>query len=209
MTAGPGGSGTSDEPAGDVGRHQIDFSGHDPFEPPEPTGRVRGLALVIIVVVLGALLMPSATRAPLAVTAAARLPASTPTTSTPTTAANPTSTTTAPPATATIHVLVANGTTVNGVAGSVTTYLGGKGFSTLAAVNALTKLTSSQVYYTAAGSSAEAAEVASALGLASSAVQAKGTTPPVSSSSGASVVVIVGQDLATRFAPASTTTTKG
>ena len=104
-------------------------------------------------------------------------------------------------------MLVANATNVNGVAGAITRFLGGKGYSTLTAVNALTTLGSSQIYFTSAGSSADAAEVASALGLTSAAIQPASSNPPVSSTAGAAVVVVAGQDLATRFAPPTTTTT--
>jgi hypothetical protein len=195
----PGGSGHT--PAGSHPR--------DPFEPPERSGLVRGVVIITLAVILGILLLPSATRAPLAVVvarspAASRQEPGSTTTSVP---ARSTTTTTTALAHAKIHVLVANATSVNGVAGSVTTFLGGKGFATLTAVNALAKLTASQVYFTTAGSSAAASEVASALSLAPAVVKAASAKPPVSSAAGASVIVIAGSDLATRFAPSSTTTT--
>jgi hypothetical protein len=167
------------------------------------------VAIVTLAVILGILLLPSATRAPLVVVAArsappARQGPSSTTTSLPARSTTTTTTTLAP---AKIHVLVANATSVNGVAGSVTTFLGGKGFATLTAVNALVKLTASQIYFTAAGSVAAANEVASVLQLAPTTVQAVSAKPPVSNAAGASVIVIAGSDLVTRFAAASTTTT--
>jgi hypothetical protein len=194
--------------SGGSGHESAGSHPHDPFEPPERSGLARGVAIVTLGVIVGILLLPSATRSPLAVVqggtpAAARQEPSSTTTSLP---ARSTTTTTAL-APAKIHVLVANATSVNGVAGSVTTFLGGKGFATLTAVNALVKLTASQIYFTTAGSDAAASEVASALELAPATVQTAAAKPPVSSAAGASVIVIVGSDLATRFAPASTTTT--
>ncbi|MGD0255808.1 MAG: LytR C-terminal domain-containing protein [Acidimicrobiales bacterium] len=198
--------------SGGSGHESAGSHPHDPFEPPERSGLARGVAIVTLGVIVGILLLPSATRSPLAVVqggtpAAARQEPSSTTTSLPARSTTTTTTTTTALAPAKIHVLVANATSVNGVAGSVTTFLGGKGFATLTAVNALVKLTASQIYFTTAGSGAAASEVASALELAPATVQTAAAKPPVSSAAGASVIVIVGSDLATRFAPASTTTT--
>ena len=102
------------------------------------------------------------------------------------------------PAPATVHVLVANGTNTNGVAGGVTTFLGQKGYGTLTAANALTRVQSTQIYPTG-GSVAAAQEVAATLGLPSTTVQAVGAPAPVASTSGATVVVIAGPELASRF----------
>lgn len=192
-----------------------DSSDHDGFWGPERSGLTRGVLLVIVAIVICVVLLPSATRAPLSVAASrtgTSIPAAPPS---PTSTTSPghsatTTTTTTAPAAATVHVLVANATTVNGVAGALTTYLGGKGFPTLTATNALTKLTTSRIYFTSGGSSAEASEVASALTLSASTIQPASAMPPVASDSGAAVVVVAGQDLAARFAPpSSTTTTKG
>ncbi|HTS14723.1 MAG TPA: LytR C-terminal domain-containing protein [Candidatus Sulfotelmatobacter sp.] len=106
------------------------------------------------------------------------------------------------PAPATVHVLVANGTNTNGVAGGVTTFLGQKGYGTLTATNALTRVQATQVYPTG-GSMGAAQEVAAALGLPASTVQAVGAPAPVPSSAGATVVVIAGPELSSRFGPAA------
>jgi hypothetical protein len=173
----------------------------------------RGLIVVIVAVVLCLLLLPSATRAP--ATAATGAPAAGQTTTTAASAAghttttttnsshshSGTTTTTVPPP-ATVHVLVANGTNTNGVAGGVTTFLGQKGYGTLTATNALTRVQTTQIYPTG-GSVGAAQEVAAALGLPASTVQAIGAPAPVSSSSGATVVVIAGPELASRFAPSA------
>jgi len=193
--------------AGGAGSDQRDFYG-DELHPM----RLRGLVVVAAAVALCVLLLPSATRAPSTAAASSSTAApSTPTTTAPSHAVGRASTTTAPsrgtttttlPAPATVHVLVANGTTTNGVAGAVTTFLGQKGYGTLTATNALTRVSATKVYPTG-GSVAAAQEVATALGLPVSSVQAVGATAPVSSAAGATVVVIAGPDLAARFAPSA------
>jgi hypothetical protein len=166
----------------------------------------RGLVLVIVAIVIGVLLLPSATRAPLA--------ASANTSSTSTTLAGGTgggghghtpTTTTTTVALASIHVLVANATETNGVAGAVTQFLASKGFATLTAVNALVKVTSSEIF-TVGGATADTSVVASALNLPAASIEPAAQGAPVSSTTGANVVVIVGPDLATRFAPGAATT---
>jgi LytR cell envelope-related transcriptional attenuator len=181
------------------------------FERPQRSVAARGVLLVAVALVIGVLLLPSATRAPLAVgaTQTAKTAQTTPVHSPSKKSKTSTSTTAPAPAPSSIHVLVANATQVDGVAGAVTTFLGGKGFATLTAVNATTALSSSQIFYTAAGSVPDADEVASALSLAASTIQGAGATPPVQSAAGASVVVIAGSDLAARFVPSSSSTTAG
>jgi hypothetical protein len=121
----------------------------------------------------------------------AAVPASTTTTAAPT----------VPPAQ--VKALVANGTQVSGLAGRVASKLQSGGYDVLSPVNATQQVSSSAVYYSS-GSSAGAAEVASALGLSSAAVHPLPSSPPVSSLDGAAVVVVAGPDLANRFpAPAS------
>lgn len=185
-------------------------------EPPSWASSGRGVAIVIVAVVIGVLLLPSATRAPLAASAKTTAPTTTVAsvgraatrghghghhagTSTSTSTS-----TTVPPAS--IHVLVANATTTNGVAGAVTRFLASKGFATLTATNALLKVTASQIY-TVGAASADAGTVAAALSLPSTSIEAVAATAPVSSEAGANVVVIVGPDLATRFAPGTAATT--
>ena len=158
-----------------------------------PAGWLRGVGVVVVAVVIGALLMPSATRAPLGL--AAR--------STPTTAPRTTTTGVLPGAGA-IHVLVANGTSITGLAGGTTAYLKSRGFVTLAGTNATQKVSGTQVY-AASGQQVAATVVAGALGIPSNAIQPASAVAPVSSTGGATVVVIAGPDLA-RFAPTSTST---
>jgi hypothetical protein len=91
------------------------------------------------------------------------------------------------------------------VAGAVTTFLASKGFATLTATNALLKVTASEVF-TVGGATADVAPVVAALGLPASSVEPAASAAPVASTAGANVVIIVGPDLATRFAPGATTT---
>jgi hypothetical protein len=172
--------------------------GRDPSESSAPSGWLRGVGVVAVAVVIGVLLMPSATRAPLLLKTVAT---STPTT-TPPRSASTTTTVTLPsvvPGASAIHVLVANGTTVINLAGGTSTYLRSRGFSTLPALDAKTKVTATQVY-PVSGSQSAAETVVEVLGLSSSAVQPTSAAPPVASAAGATVVVIAGTDLA-RLAP--------
>jgi len=169
----------------------------------------RGLVLVVAAVVLGALLLPSATRGPLAASAVS---ATTTTTSAGAGApgtghgrhsSTTTSTTVAPSA---IHVLVANATSTNGVAGAVTSFLASKGFATLTAVNALVKANATEVF-TVGGATADVGPVTGALNLPPASIEPAAEAAPVASTTGADVVVIAGPDLASRFAPGGATAT--
>lgn len=192
MTTPPAGTGPDEQPPG---------------EPPDRARTGLGVAIVVVAVVIGVLLLPSATRAPLAAVA------STATTTTTTVPSSPgtnhgqhsssATSTTIPPAT--VHVLVANATTTNGVAGDVTSFLASKGFGTLTATNALVKVNASQVF-TVGGATADVQAVAAALNLPASSIEPAASSAPVSSTAGANVVVIVGPDLAARYGPGSTTT---
>jgi len=188
-------------PGADTGDSPVDVA--EAFYGPEDRSTsLRGIMVVVVAVVVGILLLPSATRAPEYVAAG-------PSTSTPPASSTGShgaggselATTTTIPAPALVHVLVANGTTVDGVAGAVTTYLSQKGYGTLTATNSLARVPETLVYPTT-GSLAAAHEVAVSLGLPASSVQRVGAPAPVSNASGATVVVIAGPDLATRFAPA-------
>ena len=164
------------------------------------------MAIVIVAVVIGVLLLPSATRAPLP---AAAVSSATTTTLAPgrtgSQGHHPPTTTTTTVAPGSIHVLVANATTVNGVAGSVTRFLTSKGFGTLTATNALLKVTASEIF-TVGGATADTQAVATALGLPASSIEPAASAAPVASITGANVVVIVGPDLAARYGPGATTT---
>jgi hypothetical protein len=184
---------------------------HDIFGPLERSGAVRGWLLVAVVFVIGALVLPSATRPGLGTAPASAtsptVPVSTvPSSSSPAPAASssttsPTTTTTvAVPTVApsTIKVLVANGTNTSGVASAVSSLLSGKGYSTLTPVNALTVVSASQVYAIGPAAAGAARQVAAALGLPQTSVEPASQPVPVASPGAATVVVIVGPDLASR-----------
>jgi LytR cell envelope-related transcriptional attenuator len=184
-------------------------SDRDPPGASGPTGWTRGVGVVAVAVVIGALLMPSATRAPLNVTTASQF---TPTSTAPTTtvpkAAPTTTQATIVAGASLIHVTVANGTTVPNLAGSTSAYLRTRGFTTLPARDATTKVPASLVYAAATEQSA-ASTVADALGLPASAIQAPSAVPPVSTTGGATVVVIAGPDLARLASAGSPTSSTG
>ena len=215
MTLGFDDSGQGGDPTGS-GRGGEPFDGG---ELPMSAGWVRGVGVVAIAVVVGVLLMPSATRAPLAVTTAKTTGGGTSpgtssgtgsgtSTSTPRTTTTTTTTTGGVLAGASaIHVLVANGTTITHLAGGAATYLHTRGFVILTPTNSTSKVTSTQVY-AASGQQVAATLVVNALGLPSNAVQPPSAVAPVASTGGATVVVIVGPDLA-RLASTSSTGTPG
>jgi len=184
-------------------------SGHRDDAPHGRPHVARGLVLVAVAVVVGALLLPSATRGPLAASAVS---AATTTTTAGAGGApgsrhgrhsgTTTTTTVAPSA---IHVLVANATSTNGVAGAVTSFLASKGFATLTAVNALVKVNATEVF-TVGGAAADVGPVTSALDLSPASIEPAASAAPVASTTGANVVVIAGPDLASRFAPGAATT---
>ncbi len=179
----------------------------EPSGPMAPSGYLRGAGVVIVAVVIGVLLMPSGTRAPLEV---ATVSQNMPTTTSPPTTTPRSTTTTVPtivPGASSVHVLVVNGTSIADLAGGTSTYLRSRGFLTLPATNATTQVTGTQVYVVS-GPSSTATAVTNALGLSPITVQPTSAVAPVHSTAGANVVVVAGPDLA-RLAPASTTTSPG
>jgi len=165
----------------------------------------RAAAIVVLAVALGVILLEVGTRAPTGFKPTVTVPTvSVPTTTTvPTGGARSTTTTTALNR-ASVKVLVANGSSVNGAATSYTTLLAHQGWGTLTAVTADAKVASSVVYY-ASGQQAAAAALSAELGLPSSAVQALSPAVPVAGTAGAAVVVLIGADIAAKV-PSTTTT---
>lgn len=98
-----------------------------------------------------------------------------------------------------VHVLVANASQTNGVAAYYSKTLSSAGWGTLTPVTALTSESTSSVYY-ATGQQGAAQTIAAALGISS--VQAlAAAAAPVPSTTGADVIVVIGDDLAAK-APA-------
>jgi hypothetical protein len=166
----------------------------------EPTGPrsemgpvLRGVLLTALAVAVGVGVLSSISRIHSTPSAAVSTPPTT-------TRSAPTSTTTTTLAThppSSVKVLVANGTSTKGVAGTLAAKLHTDGYDTLAPTNTTSTANASAVYYTT-GYQGDADAVASAAGLTSSAVQSLTSSVTVPSSS-AEVVVVVGPDLASRL----------
>jgi len=174
---------------------------------------VRAGVIVVLAVALGVILLQVGTRAPTGFSRGNLPTTSLPTGTRPTTTsttgghhATSTTTTSAPLNRAAVKVLVANGSSVNGAAGTYTTLLAHQGWGTLTAVTAGAKVATSTIYY-ATGQQVAAAAIASSLGLVPSAVKPLSAAVPVAGTAGAQVVVLIGTDLATKT-PSTTTTTK-
>lgn len=169
----------------------------------------RGLLLTLIALVTGIAVLAGMGRSVPSTTVAAASP---PTSTTATTTA-PTTTTTSLPthAPSAVKVLVANGTTVPGLAGHFSSQLSAKGYDTLSPTDTTSPAKVSDVYYQE-GYQGDAEAVAGMLGLPASATLALSSSVPVASSS-ADLVVVVGPDLASAAgggssgATGSTTTT--
>ncbi len=171
----------------------------------------RAVLLVVIAVVIGILVLHrSGGGGPTVVVATG---STTTTTKAPnggktpvTTAQSTTTTAPARPASA-VKLLVANGSSVRGLAGLISTKLHTAGYNTLAAANATQQVTTSVVYYEA-GYQREAEAVAQVLGLPATAVQPMPTPPPVTNLNTANVLVVTGPDLATAAGTTTTTTAR-
>ena len=177
---------------------------------------LRGLILVGVTLLIGILVLPAASRAPLASatnSAAISVANSTPGTTPPaatgtsrasgTTARATTTTTSAPIKPSQVLVLVANGTSTNGAAGKVDTYLAQKGFSMQPATDATDTVPGTAIYIPG-GDAAAGRAVVAALNLPSASLQPISAVPPVKSLDNANVIVVVGPDLVAQFPLPST-----
>ncbi|MGH8980929.1 MAG: LytR C-terminal domain-containing protein, partial [Acidimicrobiales bacterium] len=153
----------------------------------------KGLAVTVVALAIGVYLLQLGGGAP-AAPAAVSVPTTTTTTTAP---ATPSSTTTTAPGagapSAAVKVLVANASETTGVAGYYSTTLGNDGWGTLTATDALTVESTSVVAYEP-GQQASAEDIATELGLPSSAVEAVSAATPVEVTASADVVVVVGVD---------------
>jgi LytR cell envelope-related transcriptional attenuator len=204
-------TGPTDRPPG----HEEQASSDAGFGQPQ-TRVFRAALILAVLIVVAIVVLPSATRSP-------RAPSTVLPTSHHTSAPPPTTSTTEPVTTTTvpsiphsrIAVLVANGTSTAHGASEVRSWLGTHGFavSSFPPYNTTTPQSSDAVYVVGNGSAPMAEEVAAALSLTGSVVVPVGEKPPVATSSGADVVVVLGTDLASRAdagklgqRPASSTT---
>jgi hypothetical protein len=111
-----------------------------------------------------------------------------------------TTTTTAPHSATT--VVVANATTVNGLAAHFSTVIGAGGWTMQTPLDASTSEATSAVYY-APGQQEQAASIATTIGVKPAQVLPISAATPLSSTTGIDVAVVIGSDLA---ASATTTT---
>lgn len=113
-----------------------------------------------------------------------------------TTTTSTSTTSTAPARTpAQVGVLVANGTSVNGLAGTMSSRLTPSGYRMLTPATTSTKFATSQVQY-ATGYQAEAEAIASVFQLPAAAAVPMTAPAPVTDVAGANVIVVIGEDLA-------------
>ena len=96
----------------------------------------------------------------------------------------------------TVSVVVANGTSTNGLAAHYTTVIGAGGWAMKTPIDAATSVPTSAVYY-APGFQPEATAIATTIGVKSTEVLPISAATPVSATSGYDVIVVIGQDLAT------------
>jgi LytR cell envelope-related transcriptional attenuator len=185
---------------------------------------VRAAAVLILFVVAVTVLVavgtrPSVSSTPTTTTTAAAGVASTTTTtaagaaSTTTTTSGHTTTTkaghkgsgttTTTVAPSSVSVVVANGTSVSGLAAHYSTVIGAGGWAMQTPVDTSTSEATSAVYY-ASGMQQPAASIATAIGVKPAQVLPLSASTPVNGVSGTDVVVVIGSDLAS-----TTTTTVG
>jgi len=163
---------------------------------------VRGIALIVVAVVLGVVLLHSTDRSTSFTAKTKAASASSPTTtvkpSTSTTAAGgPTTTTTAPAGAhdpSKVAITVANGSTVKGAAAKVGQTLAASNYVLKPATNTKTAASASVVYFTA-GYEADAKAIAKLL-TPQPAVSAMPATLPVADLQKANILVVVAADLA-------------
>lgn len=168
----------------------------------------RGAALLIVAVLIGIVLLNAADDAPPNRVAAGSSD-DTPSEVTTSTALTTTIVTLPLRAPADVKVITANGTDVRGVAGKARDQLKTAGYNVLAPTDAA-RAPASAVYFTG-DFTREAEAVAANLGLPPTSVQPFPTPAPLADARGATVIVIVGPELAQTLtattAPAATTTT--
>lgn len=172
----------------------------------------KAIALVVVAVVVGVLALHVATNTGTPASSAAATTTTTAHGTTTTTAhgatttpAHRTTTTTTAPNPA-VTLLVANGTSVPDAATFFSTKLHAAGWNTLPPADTTSAVSTSAVYY-AAGQQKPAAALATSLGLKPAAVQALTTAVPVSGTTGADLVLVLGSELANQATTTTTTTT--
>ena len=169
---------------------------------------LRGLALIIVAVVIGVVLLNRAGNVGTGLKAAN---STSPTTArhghgvTTTSVVGPTTTTLLVRPPQDIRTLVANSTSVLNQAARYTGVAKGFGYNTLPAVDSTKRNLQTSIVYYEPGYNAEAAVLATKLGLPKSSVLPMPATPPVVYLNSANLLVIVGLDLANSTTATTTT----
>ncbi len=167
----------------------------------------RGAALLVVAVLLGVVLLNAADDAPPDRVSAGSSDNGSSETTPPTEATTTTVVTLPLRAPADVKVIAANGTDTKGVARKATDLLKASGYNVLSPTDATAKAGASNVYFVG-DFQREAEAVAAGLGLPATSVQPAPTTPPpVADARGATVIVIVGPDLASTLAGSTTAST--
>ncbi|MGI8685626.1 MAG: LytR C-terminal domain-containing protein [Acidimicrobiales bacterium] len=164
----------------------------------------RGAVLLVIAVLLGVVLLNAADDAP-PDRVAAGTSDDTSSETTPATDVTTTVVTLPPRAPADVKVIAGNGTGTKGVARTATDQLKAAGYNVLSPTDAV-KVDASNVYYVG-DFQREAEAVATALGLPPTAVQPFPTPAPLADARGATVIVIVGPELAQTLGGSTTAST--
>lgn len=175
----------------------------------EPTvNPARGVALVVVAVLIGLVLLRNGLDTSEVVTASK--PAKSGASAKGDRSSASTTTTVALRSPSKVTVIVLNGTSVGGAAGKYSTAIGSAGYQMLTAGDAATKIPATQVFF-APGYQREAAAVAAAAGAPATLTPVPLPTPPPGQVGAANVVVVIGADLAnltpTTMAATTTTTT--
>ena len=159
---------------------------------PEPSASpVRGAILVVVAVVIGLILIRNGVDTDVSAEGGGDSPETSG-------SSDETTTTTAPlRPPAQVKVVVANGSGVDGAAGKLTTTLQGMGYATGNPADAPANVSATVVYF-AAGFEGEAQAVATAIGGQPAIAQPMPTPPPIADTQSASVLIMLGPDLAPR-----------
>jgi hypothetical protein len=188
------------------GRHT---AGDGSFQHSAAGAAGRGALLLVVAVVLGIVLLNHFDNGdPYQATAAGKTAVTKAPKTTTTLASSVTTTPLRAPGA--IKVLAANGSGTQGAGAKLKDQLTTLGYNALAATNATptNKVYPTSIVEYAPGLANEAKALAATLNLPDTAVQPLATPPPVADTKGADMVVVVGQDLATRLVSSTTTIKK-
>lgn len=169
----------------------------------------RGAALLFVAVVLGIFLLNRTDSTKVTTVPQKSTPTTKHVTATTVAPSVVTTTTLAAHQPAQVKVLAANGTNLQGVGARAKDVLAQAGYNALAPIDAKTKGVKATVVYYAPTYDRDAVAITALFGIAPTAIQPlpNPATTLVADTRGANVVVLVGEDIATKLPAATTTTT--